>query len=122
MQSLFPGSGKKLFFTNLLLQKSNHFLKTNLRGVLGRNMAIILDDIQRQYLKELLQKHPSSWWPHQKILSQIEADEERLKNISECKHKYAHYKGEKTCCVYCDSFKEGSGFSWTLDEVKSSSE
>jgi GMP synthase-like glutamine amidotransferase len=77
-------------------------------------MAIILDDTERKYLKELLEKHPSTWWPHQKILEKVNEDFSRLHRTSKCKHKFGVYRGKKTCCVYCEAPGAGMGEEWTL--------
>ena len=64
-------------------------------------MALYLDAFERKYLKELLNKYPSTWWPHKKILDKIKVDEERLDKIKNCKHEYGKYEGKKECCVFC---------------------
>ena len=55
-------------------------------------MALYLDAFERKYLKELLNKYPSTWWPHKKILDKIKVDEERLDKIKNCKHEYGKYE------------------------------
>lgn len=78
---------------------------------------LFLDDIERNYLKELLLKHPSTWWPHKKIQEKIEVEEKRLEEIKNCSHEFGTYKGEKECCTKCDAFGEGMGFEWILEKT-----
>ena len=79
-------------------------------------MAIILDDIEREYLLDFLKKYPSSWWPHQKIIEKIESEIDEKKKITNCPHEKGKYKGEKECCTKCGTFYDpGMGFSWEID-------
>lgn len=76
-------------------------------------MALYLDQAQRDYLKVLLAKQ-SSFWIRDGILSKIEADEQRLQQIADCKHSFAEYKGQKHCCAKCGGLAIGMGESWAL--------
>jgi hypothetical protein len=77
-------------------------------------MAIFLDHSEREYLKELLKKNPSTYWVHDHLLEKVIEDEERLKRISRCKHEYGEYEGKNTCCMKCGTHDVGMGEEWTL--------
>jgi hypothetical protein len=49
---------------------------------------IFLDNIERKYLIDLLEKQHSKFWVPNKILEKVRGDVERLDKVSVCKHKY----------------------------------
>lgn len=79
-------------------------------------MALYLDNQTRPVLKRLLQKRLLDYpkdFVSERLLKAVEADENRLQEISICEHESAKYTGKKTCCAKCGSFYgPGMGFSW----------
>ena len=72
-------------------------------------MAIYLDDIEREYLITLLEKHSPTFWVNQSIIKKVKADTERLLEIGSCSHIKTKFTGEKTCCLKCESYYEPYG-------------
>jgi len=83
-------------------------------------MKLSLDEHEISYLKQKLPR--DSYWVAQHLLNKILAEEENLKVVKNCQHKYTNYIGKKTCCVYCGAFGEDMGESWTLKDLKNNSE
>lgn len=77
-------------------------------------MAIYLDTIERNYLKQILTRYPSSWWPHKKLLEKIQQEEQRIEDQNNCPHVFGVYRGKKECCTKCQTLEVGMGEIWTL--------
>jgi len=65
--------------------------------------------------KELIRKYVplTNWWINKSVHSKLDVDDERLEQISNCKHKQVSFSGKKECCGYCGAFyNPGMGESW----------
>jgi hypothetical protein len=65
-------------------------------------MSIYLEQRERDLLKELIGVPQEFEWWKKKLLEKIADDEECLKEIQECKHKYGEYIGKRLSCKKCD--------------------
>jgi len=84
-------------------------------------MAIYLDQQTRPYLERLIKNQiikSDKDFIAKRIMSMLETDQKRLDGIRDCKHEFAKYIGEKTCCVHCGTYDDGMGESWTLEKLK----
>ena len=77
-------------------------------------MTLRLGKVEREYLKKLLWKHHSTWWPHKKWLNALKQEKELEEEKILCTHKFGKYEGKKTCCTKCGCFGVGMGTNWTL--------
>lgn len=79
---------------------------------------IILEPRDRDYVIELIRKHPSGKpWDDKRILGKFEDDVAEKERMAICEHLPGSYIGKKDCCVKCGSFYEsGMGFSWEVNK------
>ena len=63
-------------------------------------MAIRLGKVEREYLKKLLNKHHSTWWPHKKWLNALKQEKELEEEKILCNHNFGEYAGRKISCTY----------------------
>jgi len=51
------------------------------------------------------------------ILSKVKSGENSQEEQKQCNHKFGEYRGQKTCCVYCESVDIGMEEDWKLNKI-----
>lgn len=79
---------------------------------------ISFEELEKDYLIQLLNKQPENWIRDQVVLK-IEYDDDRIETIRKCNHTFSKYLGQKECCSKCGAFDVGMGEKWeVLHEIE----